>query len=254
MEGVDEILAEVAKAIEGTPAAVPEGDEASVGTLPVICFDADGTLWDGESGQLFARWLVDKQVLPDDVMERYEELLAEDVTEAYAWLTSAMAGLRERELIEYAAYFVDRVWRTHLYPEMAALIAGLERLQTEIWILSASNRWLVEEAARNQGMDRARCIGMAVKVVQGVLTDSFDGPVVNREGKVEAIDAFIGRRPIFAGGNSVNDLPMLHAATAGAMLVNPSSEADASLGTSLRAYGYQRQWPVLDLERRVHGT
>jgi HAD superfamily phosphoserine phosphatase-like hydrolase len=246
---VDEILGAVAKAIETSGAA-----EDAPAALPVICFDADGTLWDGESGQLFARWLVDKQVLPGDVMERYDELYAQNVTEAYAWLTSCMAGLREREVIEYAAYFVDRVWRTHLYPEMAALIAGLERQKTEIWILSASNRWLVEEAARNLGMDRARCIGMAVKVVQGVLTDSFDGPVVNREGKVEAIDAFIGRRPIFAGGNSVHDLPMLHAATAGAMLVNPSSEADPSLGTSLRAYGYQRQWPVLDLERRAHGA
>lgn len=221
---------------------------------PIVCTDADGTLWDGDSGVEFARWLVDKQALPSGLLEDYERRFAVDATGAYAFLTRALAGQRERDVAEYAAYFVERVWRKRLYPPMAELLAGLDRLGAALWILSASNRWLIEEAARLVGVPRSHVLGMAVKVDHGVLTDELDGPAVNGPGKLEAIDRFIGRRPIVAIGNSVHDLAMLTAATGAVVLVNPSSQADPALGTSLRALGYRNGWTVLDFEGRNDGT
>ncbi len=217
---------------------------------PVVCADADGTLWDGESGIEFARWLVDKQALPQGLMEDFDRRLGEDASGAYAFLTRALAGQREREVVEYAAYFVERVWRRRPFPAMVELLAGLERLGAAVWVVSASNRWLIEEAVHLVGLSRSRVLGMAVKVDHGVLTDELDGPVVNGPGKLAAIDRFLGRRPVVALGNSVHDLDMLTAATGAVVLVNPPSHADPALGTSLRALGYQRGWEVLDLEGR----
>jgi phosphoserine phosphatase len=214
---------------------------------PVVCADADGTLWDGDSGIEFARWMVDKQALPQGLMEDYERRAAVDVTGAYAFLTRALAGQRERDVAEYAAYFVERVWRRRLFGPMVELLAGLDRLGAAVWIVSASNRWVVEEAARLVGVPRSRVLGMAVKVDHGVLTDELDGPALNGPGKLEANDRIIGRRPVVALGNSVHDVEMLTASTGAVVLVNPSSQADPALGTSLRAFGYRNDWAVLDL-------
>jgi phosphoserine phosphatase len=228
--------------------------KASGEARPVFCTDADGTLWHGELGQVFLAWLADKQILEPQVVADFESRRARWETDAFAFATWVMAGLRERELREYAGYFVERFWKRHVYPEMAALVAAVERLGVEVWVLSASNRWVVEEAMSLVGLPRTRAIAMSVKVVRGLLTDQLDEPLLNREGKVEAIDRFIGRRPLFAAGNTLNDLPMLHAATAGAIMVNPSSLPSEELGTSPRAYAWQKGWEVLDLEWREDGA
>jgi phosphoserine phosphatase len=221
---------------------------------PVVCADADGTLWGGDSGIEFARWLVDKQALPQGLMEDFDRRLAADASGAYAFLTRALAGQREREITEYAAYFVERVWRRRLFTPMVELLGALDRLGAAVWLVSASNRWLIEEASRLVGVSRSRVLGMAVKVDHGVLTDELDGPLVNGPGKLEAIDRFIGRRPVVAFGNSVHDLAMLSAASGAAVLVNPPSHAEPALGTSLRAHGYRSGWEVLDLEGRSDGA
>jgi phosphoserine phosphatase len=231
-----------------------EALKASGEPSPIVCTDADGTLWDGDAGVEFARWLVDKGALPQGVLEEYERRFVADVTGAYVFLTRAMAGQRERDVAEYAAYFVERVWRRRLFPEVVELVAGLERQGAAVWVLSASNRWIIEEAARWVGVSRSRVLGMSVKVDHGALTDELDGPALNGPGKLEAIDRFIGRRPVAVLGNSVHDLAMLEAATGAALLVNPSSHVDPALGTSLRALGYRNGWIVLDLEGRSDGT
>jgi len=239
---MDEITA-ILRRVEEARATCPEG-------APLACSDADGTLWDGELGVQFTEWLVGKQVLEPDVMDGYALRMTRDASDAYAFLTTSLAGLKEREVQEYAAYFVERIWKKRLFRETVAFLGALEKVGAQIWIVSASARWVVEAAVRPFGVPRTRVIGMAVDVEEGVLTDRLIEPAVNREGKVQAIERVIGRTPLVAVGNSVHDLAMLKAACL-AVLVNPSSQADPELGTSLRALGYREGWPVLDVEGRL---
>lgn len=219
----------------------------------VVCMDADGTLWDGDSGALFLRWLTDQEVLPDEVRRQHAALLLTDPAAACEYETRCMAGMKEKDVREYASYFMERRWRARVRPEMAALVASLERLGAEVFVLSGSNRWLIEEAASYVRLDRAHVIGMAVRVQHGVLTDQLDGPRIIGEGKLEAVRRFIGHDPQFAVGSSVDDSPLLDAATVGAAIISSAGEG-RPLEPALEARARERGWSRIDIERRPHGT
>jgi HAD superfamily phosphoserine phosphatase-like hydrolase len=208
----------------------------------LACFDADGTLWAGDVGEAFLQHLVAEKVLPD-VWGEYERIVAEDPGAAYAFAVRVMAGLREEEVYSRARdYFAG--YERHVFPAMRALVSSLKERGHEIWLVSGSNRWLIEASAERLGLSPKNVIAQEVSVLGGVLTDQDRHPTIFGPGKVVAIDARIGRRPALAAGNSWSDAEMLDCATGVRLLVNPTrltrSERDLS------SYGRERGWVVED--------
>jgi phosphoserine phosphatase len=95
---------------------------------------------------------------------------------------------------------------------MVELIKGLRGAGVEVWLVSASNGWIVEAAAPFVGGEAARVLGVRVETAGGVLTDKVVRPVTCQAGKVDAIAKHIGRKPDFAFGDSLGDLEMLESA------------------------------------------
>lgn len=185
----------------------------------VACLDADGTLWSEDIGEAFLRWLAEGRLLPaidpardpSDVWSEYEARVRKDRAAGYAWAVELMAGLDEADVIRWCRQMAA-AWPNYR-PQMRALVEGMRAAGAEVWLVSASNRWIVEAAAPRMGADPAKVIAMATEVSDGRLTDRLIPPPICGAGKVRAIEERIGCRPGLAAGDSFGDLEMLEAAS-----------------------------------------
>jgi HAD superfamily phosphoserine phosphatase-like hydrolase len=203
----------------------------------LACFDADGTLWAGDVGDAFLLHLVETRVIPD-VWGQYEQLVAREPAAAYAFAVRAMAGLAEREVaLRAEAFFAS--FEGQVFPAMIGLVRGLLERGHSVWLVSGSNRWIIEAAARRLGLP-SQVIAQEVLVRDGILTDIDREPTIFGPGKVRAIEERLGQRPALAAGNSWSDAEMLEHATELRLLVNPTRlvVGERDLASHGRALGW----------------
>ena len=211
--------------------------------------DADGTLWADDLGEGFLQSLIAEGALVSeavrgrDVWATYQGEVAKDKGRGYAWAVQAMAGMREVEIVRRARAFAAQFVPAHLYAGMRALLAEASARGSAPWIVSASNRWVVQAAAEVLGLDSRHVIGMATRVRGGTLTDEVDEPLVYAEGKAAAVEACLGARPTLASGDSEGDRPMLDASLAALLVLHPGKTSPALL-----AHARQRGWLVQSFE------
>lgn len=100
-----------------------------------------------------------------------------------------------------------------VHEPMAELIAAMQDKKIEVWFVSASNQWSVEELAQNRfHVPAERVLGMRPLLRRGLISAVFNHrryPITYRRGKVQTIQKNIGRRPVFAAGDSPTDWEML---------------------------------------------
>lgn len=206
----------------------------------LACFDADGTLWAGDIGEAFLQRLISEALIPD-VWVEYEHLVAVDPARAYAFAVRVMAGLSEAEVKRWAeAFFLE--YEDKVFPAMRTLARELSQRGHEVWLVSGSNRWIIEAAATRLGLDPRRVIAQEVEVERGLLTQKERLPTIFGPGKVEAISTRVGQIPGFAAGNSWSDAEMLDFASTLRLLVNPTRLVVGE--RDLASYGRERGWLV----------
>lgn len=123
-------------------------------------------------------------------------------------------------------------------PALHRLIRQLQSTGFDVWVISATNQWTVDAVAPTFGISPNKVVGNRCAVVDDRITDRREGPTTWRQGKVDAIDTFIGRRPVFAIGDTWTDLEMLDAASELAILIDrgdPKLQAEADARGWLRA-------------------
>ncbi len=209
----------------------------------LACFDADGTLWNEDIGEAFFRWLAAGGLLPAvdsnrdwrSVYEEYEERVRKSRSEGYSWAVQCMAGLEEQQVRRWASQMAA-AWPNYR-PAMAGLIGGLAESGWDVWLVSASNSWIVQAGAPMVGAAPANVLGIRVEISQGRLTNEIVRPVTCNRGKVEAIEKTLGRLPDLAVGDSLGDLEMLESAKL-PLVVGRADKANSDLCT----LGAQRGW------------
>ncbi len=185
----------------------------------LACFDADGTLWNEDLGEALFRWLAAGHLLPGlggrrdplEVWHDYEARVAKNRADGYGWAVQCMAGLREADLVTWCRQMAN-AWPNYR-PAMVELINGLRSVGYEVWLVSASNAWVIEAATPFVGVPAGNVLGMQVEVDHGVLTDRLVRPLTCNQGKVDAIAKRLGRAPDLAVGDSLGDLEMLETTT-----------------------------------------
>jgi len=203
-------------------------------------FDCDGTLWYGDAGSTFMHWTVDSGLLSREATDwldaRYRAYQRGEVSELAICgeMVQVYQGLREDEMRRAAAqFFVEKIER-NIFPEMLALVTELQRRGCEIWAVSSTNDWVIEEGVRRFNIPATRVLSARVAVEDGLVTGRIlDVPT--DEGKVAALAAAGITRPDAVFGNSVHDAAMLSIARR-AFPVNPSA------GLLERAAA--ERWPV----------
>lgn len=217
-----------------------------------FCFDADGTLWGQQEkgrpdiGEAFLHHLSETGMIPampkGEAWGAYLTMLkpAEGFRLAYPWAVAAMAGLKEDVVIREAAKFARTFVRMHLYPPMARLLRTLNDAGKIIYLVSASNHWVVSAAAEILGFSPERVIAIRSKVIKGVLTGRIVEPAPVAEGKVAALLAWGVRRIVLAAGDSGNDEPMLKHARYAFVVTRRAFPNPKGMEMAKR-----HEWPVL---------
>jgi HAD superfamily phosphoserine phosphatase-like hydrolase len=122
---------------------------------------------------------------------------------------------------------------------MLDLMKGLADAGVEVWIVSASNHWVIAATGARVGLPVERTIAIRVDVEDGIVTGRLVHPIPCEEGKVDAIDRWIGRRPDLAVGDGLGDLAMLES-SALRLAVGRRVRKDAPLLRIAR----DRGWPI----------
>ena len=210
----------------------------------IAVFDCDGTLWSGDAGSAFMRWTIDTALISPEQISwlnaRYEGYKHGTVSELAICgeMVQVYRGLSVETLREAAAHFFSNYIAPNIFPELAELIAELQRNHCDIWAVSSTNDWVIEEAVRRFNIPANRVLAAHVEVTDGLITDRIVH-VPTDEGKVEALRR-VGitaskNPPDAVFGNSIHDAAMLSIARM-AFPVNPSTD----LLTRSAAEG----WPV----------
>lgn len=216
------------------------------------------------------RFAADRSVLPEmafHMIRAYQELLSRAGREtAYFWAAQALCGLspqRVREIsrealreelgrpvgaerLSWEGASLEIASGLRPYTAMKRLIERLQAAGVETWIVSASNRWTVEVFAEEHlGIGPARVLGIAPLVERDRITARRDPglPVTGGAGKVEAIDRFVGVRPLLAAGDSMGDFEMLCAASGLRLIIDRGNLELRENVERLRAEGDSR-WVI----------
>lgn len=192
----------------------------------IAVFDCDGTLWGGDAGYGFMVWSLEQGLVSratsDWIDDRHRAYRAGKVSEVEICgeMVQIYAGLRERELREAAARYVNEFVHPRVFVEVAGLVATLRKAGVELWAVSSTNRWVIAEGVREFGIAEERILAAEVRVSDGVITSEIVD-VPTDEGKAVALKRVGLTRPDAVFGNSIHDLAMLEMAR-NAFPVNPS--------------------------------
>ena len=221
----------------------------------VAVFDCDGTIWSGDSGSAFLVWSLEQGLVSrstsDWIDTRYRAYLAGKVSEVEICgeIVQIYAGLREQELRQSAAEFVEQFVKPRIFPEINSLIATLGRAGVELWAVSSTNRWVVVEGVRPLGIPEQRVLAVEARVVDGLITSQILS-VPTDKGKAEALRQVGLPSPDVVFGNSIHDLAMLEIARC-AFPVNPTPALLQA--AARRGWGYFRPEAAQGTEAAVGG-
>jgi phosphoserine phosphatase len=198
----------------------------------VAVFDCDGTLWSGDAGSQFMRWSMETGVLSTQktawLNERYEGYKRGDVSELAICgeMVQVYAGISIATLREAAATFFQEHIEHRIFPELLQLVTELQARGCDIWAVSSTNDWVIEEGVKRFNIPANRVLSARVKPANDLATEILID-VPTDEGKVTALCNAGITAPHAVFGNSVHDAAMLaiaHSAAglSGAFPVNPS--------------------------------
>ena len=145
----------------------------------VAVFDCDGTLWSGDAGYGFMIWSLESGLVSrnasDWIDSQYRLYGRGEVSEAEMCgeMVQVYAGLREDELRKATAEYFHAEIEAHIFPEMLDLVAQLRSGGTEIWAVSSTNNWLIEEGVRDFGIPAERVLAAKVRVKDGLITSEL---------------------------------------------------------------------------------
>jgi phosphoserine phosphatase len=206
----------------------------------VAVFDCDGTLWSGDAGSAFMRWTIEtKLISPNQIAwlnDRYEGYKQGTVSELAICgeMVQVYRGLPIDTLRSAAAEFFRTFVEPNIFPEMLELVSALQATGCDIWAVSSTNDWVIEEGVRRFNIPANRVLAARVASANGIATDHLlDVPT--DEGKVAALHRMNITHPDAVFGNSVHDAAMISIAR-GPFPVNPS--ADLVLRSA------ERGWPI----------
>jgi phosphoserine phosphatase len=192
----------------------------------VAVFDCDGTLWSGDAGSSFMNWTVETGLVSREAIDwidgRYRGYKRGEVSEIAICgeMVQLYQGLREEEMRRAAKAFFKELIEPNIFPEMLELVTELQRRGVDIWAVSSTCDWVIEEGVQRFNIPANRVLAACVAVKDGLVTEIICD-VPTDEGKVAALARVGITAPDAVFGNSVHDAAMLAIARK-AFPVNPS--------------------------------
>lgn len=192
----------------------------------IAVFDCDGTLWSGDAGSGFMNWSIEKGLVSreatDWIDRRYRAYLRGEVSELAICgeMVQLYQGLREDEMRGAARDFFASNIERNIFPEMREIVAELQSRGVEIWAVSSTNDWVIEEGVTRFNIPADRVLAARVEIHDGIVSNVLTD-VPTDKGKVASLARAGITSPDAVFGNSVHDTAMLAIARR-AFPVNPT--------------------------------
>ena len=200
----------------------------------VAAFDADGTLWDTDLGEAFFRYLIENRLvpLPEDPFGHYQWMkTGVSHPAAYLWLAQILKDVSLTQVREWAEASVASQ-DLPIFEAQRQIIAKLQSLEVEVYIVTASIKWAVEPGALRLGLTHEHVLGIETEIENGRVSDRQKGVITYREGKMQAILAHTkGLAPYFASGNTEGDKWLLEGASALRLVMSAAPEGSENWPT-----------------------
>jgi len=210
-----------------------------------LAFDGDGTLWSGDIGEDFFEHFLDRhepsprahRALLEEAERvhfgqghapassdatavaralysayRKGNFPEERVCEVMTWVC---AGWTRTMVDEFANDVLERVDLTRrIHPETLAVVRWAQSLQITTYIVSASPRAVVEQAARRLGIEAAFVVSAKeLYDANNEMAAAVARPIPYGEGKVHRLREKLGNATVYAAfGDNAFDIPMLREA------------------------------------------
>jgi len=210
----------------------------------VAVFDCDGTLWSGDAGSGFMHWTIETGLLAREAIEwlggRYAGYKRGEVSELAICgeMVQVYRGIRESDMRAAAREFFKARIEQNIFPELQRVIARLQESGVEIWAVSSTCDWVIEEGVRGFAIPASHVLAARVESVGGMVTDRLID-VPTDEGKVAALARAGITHPDAVFGNSIHDAAMLAIARR-AFPVDPTP----ALAERSAAEGWRVYFPV----------
>jgi phosphoserine phosphatase len=206
----------------------------------IAVFDCDGTLWSGDAGADFFYYEIERGLIPTKVKEwalaRYQGYKIGEVDEITMCgeMVTIHEGVSEIDIRNMAREFFASTIAQRIFGEMQELTHCLAESGCELWAVSSTNNWVIEEGVRRFGIPADRVLAATVEVKDGKATGKLI-QVPTDEAKVTAIQKHIPKAVDAIFGNSIHDFHMLEIARL-PYAINPSPELEAA--------ATERGWPI----------
>lgn len=206
---------------------------------PVAAFDADGTLWDIDVGEIvfdhqINHWDLD---LPEDPWKYYLDLKKENPRAGYLWLAQILEGRSLTDVLDknkeaYLFWEEENKKKLPLYPQQQELIQFLKEKSVEVYVVTASVAWSVVYGASLYDIPQDNVIGVKTKIKDGLVTKEQEGEITYREGKAKAILNRVNPDQLFlCAGNTMGDYELLKASKSVAMAVSSANKEEELFAT-----------------------
>lgn len=199
---------------------------------PTAVFDADGTLWNNDVGFGFFNYQINNQLLANlnkDSFRKHESQYNNLNTrhKALLWLAQINKGVKLSTLRSWIKDYIKSISPMAFIPEQMQLIKYLQKKHIKIFVVTASLKWIIEEATRDLGIPMENCIGVCTKIQNKVVTDIQSGEITWGDKKlIEFLKHSNGVNPLLASGNSMGDLSLLENASCVSLAVSKSNKCD----------------------------
>lgn len=214
----------------------------------IAVFDCDGTLWSGDAGADFFYYEIERGLIPEKTakwaLARYEEYKAGEVgeVEMCGEMVQIHDGVPEEAIRTMVREFVASTLAQRVFGIMQELTYCLAESGCELWAVSSTNNWVIEEGARRFGIPAERVLAAEVEIVDGKATNRLI-QVPSGDLKATAIRQHIRRTVDAVFGNSIHDAAMLEIAKT-PYVINPNPD--------LAVMADEKGWPVFHPENSTH--
>lgn len=219
--------------------------------MELVLFDLDNTLLDGDSDFEWARFLIAKDVLDQEVYEARNAAFFEqykagtlDIFEFLDFQLAPLARHPREQLDAWHHEFMESVIRPMITDSARALVHQHIEQDATVAVVTATNSFVTGPIARELGI--SHLVATIAAQENGAFTGKPRGMPAFKAGKIGRVDAWLESMGLHWGSfdrswfysDSHNDMPLLQRVS-DPVAVDPDDR--------LRAHALSQGWPVMSL-------
>ena len=192
---------------------------------PFAAFDADGTLWPHDIGKKFFHYQVMNNLLEvSNPQKKFDHILQHKGKKAaLIWLAQIQAGISVEKLKQQVKCFLQKnPFKVFLFQKQ--LVDWLVTENIQVFIVSSSLKWVLEEALKVYNIPLENIIGVETKINRKIITNKLVLPAPIHKDKVKAFQSRTNKAlPLFVAGNTLADQALLELASDVRLVVTTAS-------------------------------